>query len=65
MDNVDREFRTSRRALNVLSVRAGLPEQATNPRARPGERSGIDDLQVRDDQFHLAFEVDGADGARG
>jgi len=26
---VDREFRTSRRALNVLSVRAGLPEQAT------------------------------------
>ena len=27
--NIDREFRTSRRALNVLSVRAGLPEQAT------------------------------------
>ena len=26
---VHREFRTSRRALNVLSVRAGLPEQAT------------------------------------
>ena len=26
---VDREFRTSRRALNVLSVRAGLSEQAT------------------------------------
>ena len=26
---VGREFRTSRRALNVLSVRAGLPEQAT------------------------------------
>ena len=24
-----REFRTSRRALNVLSVRAGLPEQGT------------------------------------
>ena len=33
MDNVDREFRTSRRALNVLSVRAGLSEQATKPRA--------------------------------
>ena len=28
---VDREFRTSRRALNVLSVRAGLSEQATKP----------------------------------
>ena len=27
---VDREFRTSRRALNVLSVRAGLSEQATS-----------------------------------
>ncbi len=26
---VGREFRTSRRALNVLSVRAGLSEQAT------------------------------------
>ena len=26
---VHREFRTSRRALNVLSVRAGLSEQAT------------------------------------
>ena len=32
---VDREFRTSRRALNVLSVRAGLSEQATKPPARP------------------------------
>lgn len=29
MYKVDREFRTSRRALNVLSVRAGLSEQAT------------------------------------
>ena len=29
--NIDREFRTSRRALNVLSVRAGLPEQAMLP----------------------------------
>ena len=28
---VDREFRTSRRALNVLSVRAGLSEQAMLP----------------------------------
>ncbi len=28
---VDREFRTSRSALNVLSVRAGLSEQATKP----------------------------------
>ena len=33
-----REFRTSRRALNVLSVRAGLPEQESSyapPGARP------------------------------
>ena len=29
MDNVDREFRTSRRPLNVASVRAGLSEQVT------------------------------------
>ena len=35
---VDREFRTSRRALNVLSVRAGLSEQATKPRA-PSRRA--------------------------
>ena len=35
---VDREFRTSRRALNVLSVRAGLSEQATSHAAeRPGQ----------------------------
>ena len=34
---VDREFRTSRRALNVLSVRAGLSEQATSHAAgQPG-----------------------------
>ena len=44
------------------SVRAGLSEQATKPRAHPGERSGIGSLQVADDQFHLAFEVNGADG---
>ena len=36
--NIDREFRTSRRALNVLSVRAGLSEQATKPRA-PSRRA--------------------------
>ena len=47
----------------MLSVRAGLSEQAIKPRAHPGERSGIGSLQVADDQFHLAFEVDGADGA--
>jgi hypothetical protein len=34
---VDREFRTSRRALNVLSVRAGLPEQATKAPGAPGQ----------------------------
>ena len=34
-DNVDREFRTSRRVLNVLSVRAGLPEQATKAPGAP------------------------------
>ena len=34
---VHREFRTSRRALNVLSVRAGLSEQATSHAAgQPG-----------------------------
>ena len=32
---VDREFRTSRRALNVLSVRAGLSEQATKAPGAP------------------------------
>ena len=35
MDNVDREFRTSRRALNVLSARAGLSEQATKAPGAP------------------------------
>ncbi len=34
---VDREFRTSRRALNVLSVRAGLSEQATKAPGAPGQ----------------------------
>ena len=33
-----REFRTSRRALNVLSVRAGLPEQESSY-APPGART--------------------------
>ena len=47
------------------SVRAGLSEQATKPRAHPGERSGIGSLQVADDQFHLAFEFDLVHGARG
>lgn len=27
--------------------------------------AGTGDLQVADDQFHLAFEVDGGDGAGG
>ena len=40
---VDREFRTSRRALNVLSARAGLPEQATLCLARsPGPSRSYD-----------------------
>ena len=33
--------------------------------ASSGEHSGIGGLQVADDQFHLAFEVDGGDGAGG
>ena len=41
------------------------PSRRPNPAPRPGERLGTGDLQVADDQFHLAFEVDGADGARG
>ena len=36
---VHREFRTSRRALNVLSVRAGLSEQGTLRSAPPGRRT--------------------------
>ncbi len=36
---VHREFRTSRRALNVLSVRAGLSEQGTLRSASPGRRT--------------------------
>ena len=39
------------------------PSRRPNPAPRPGERLGTGDLQVADDQFHLAFEVDGADGA--
>ena len=35
--NIGREFRTSQRALNVLSVRAGLSEQATNAPGAPGQ----------------------------
>ena len=41
------------------------PSRRPNPAPRPGERLGTGGLQVADDQFHLAFEVDGADGARG
>ena len=40
------------------------PNRRSNPAPHPGERSGIDSLQMRDDQFHLAFEVNVADGAR-
>ena len=36
---VHREFRTSRRALNVLSVRAGLSEQGTLRSVPPGRRT--------------------------
>ena len=39
---VDREFRTSRRALNVLSVRAGLSEQGTLRSASPGRRTSYE-----------------------
>ena len=39
------------------------PSRRPNPAPRPGERLGTGDLEVADDQFHLAFEVDGADGA--
>ena len=48
----------------MLSVRAGLSEQATKARAHPGEHLGTGGLQVADDQFHLAFEVNGVDGTR-
>ena len=46
MDNVGREFRTSRRALNVLSVRAGLPEQATLSMAPVRGRPDYDNLTI-------------------
>ncbi len=39
---VHREFRTSRRALNVLSVRAGLSEQGTLRSAPPGRRTSYE-----------------------
>ena len=45
-DNVDREFRTSRRALNVLSVRAGLSEQATLSLAPIRGRRDHDSLTI-------------------
>ena len=38
---VHREFRTSRRALNVLSVRAGLSEQGTLRSAPPGQTNQL------------------------
>ena len=41
------------------------PSRRPNPAPRPGERSGTGSLQVRDDQFHLAFEFDLVHGARG
>ena len=46
------------------SVRAGLSEQATKPRAHPGERSGIGSLQVADNQFHIALELNLVHGTR-
>ena len=39
---VHREFRTSRRALNALSVRAGLSEQGTLRSAPPGRTNQVD-----------------------
>ena len=47
----------------MLSVRAGLPEQAIKPRAHPGEHLGTGGLQVADDQLHFALEVNGLHGA--
>ena len=44
--NIDREFRTSRRALNVLSVRAGLPEQAMLPHTPAQVRRDHDSLTI-------------------
>ena len=41
------------------------PSRRSNPAPLPGERSGIGGLQVRDDQFHLAFKFDLVHGARG
>ena len=41
---VDREFRTSRRALNVLSVRAGLSEQGILHSAPPGQTIQVDEF---------------------
>ena len=57
---VDREFRTSQRALNVLSVRAGLSEQATKaPRhARSTSRLGIQ-LDDRRKTLHQLFGLAG------
>ena len=46
MDNVDREFRTSRRALNVLSARAGLSEQTTLSMAPVRGRRDYDSLTI-------------------
>ena len=40
------------------------PSRRSNPAHRPGEHLGTGSLQVADDQFHLAFEVDGADSGR-
>ena len=44
--NIGREFRTSRRALNVLSVRAGLPEQAMLPYTPAQVRQDHDSLTI-------------------
>ena len=44
--NIDREFRTSRRALNVLSVQAGLPEQAMLPHTPAQVRRDYDNLTI-------------------
>ena len=48
----------------MLSGSCGTRDRP-NPASHPGEHLGTGGLQVADDQFHLAFEVDGADGARG
>ena len=40
------------------------PSRRSNPAPRPGERLGTGDLQVADNQFHIALELNLVHGAR-